>query len=67
MSSKTLSGGHRRMTLSQGDGPSFQAIHFNPAPQVATLDAFKKMAYRVQLNRWNGKENIQLVVEDILN
>jgi len=66
MSSKTLSGGHRRMTLSQIDGPRFQAIHFNPAPQVATLDSFKKIAYRVQLNRWNGRENIQLVVEDVL-
>jgi len=67
MSSKTLSGGHRRMTLRQVDGPRFQAIQFNPAPQAAALDFFKKMAYRVQLNRWNGRENIQLVVEDILN
>jgi single-stranded-DNA-specific exonuclease len=67
VSSKTLTGGHRRMTLRQVDGPSFQAIQFNPAPQVARLDAFKKIAFRVQLNRWNGKENIQLVVEDISN
>ena len=66
VSSQTLSGGHRRMTLSQADGPRLQAIHFNPTPRVAALDFFNKMAYRVQLNRWNGKEDIQLVVEDVM-
>ena len=65
--SKTLSGGHRRMTLKQAQGRSFQAIHFNPAPDLASLDFFRKVAYRLQVNRWNGKENIQLVIEDILN
>ena len=66
-SSRTLSGGHRRMTLNQDGGSGFQAVHFNPAPHLAALDFFKKIAYRLQLNRWNGEENIQLVIEDLLN
>lgn len=65
--SKTLSGGHRRMSLKQGEGRSFQAIHFNPDPDLASLDFLRKIAYRLQINRWNGTENIQLVIEDILN
>ncbi|MBW2176793.1 MAG: single-stranded-DNA-specific exonuclease RecJ [Deltaproteobacteria bacterium] len=64
--SKLLSGGHRRMSLGQTDGPVLQAIHFNPKAHAATLNLFKKIAYRLQLNRWNGQENIQLVIEDIL-
>ena len=64
--SKILFGGHRRMTLKQAQGRSIQAIHFNPAPDLASLDFFGKIAYRLQVNRWNGKENIQLVIEDAI-
>ncbi len=64
--SKTLSGGHRRMTLQQAHGRSFQAIHFNPEPHVAILDFFEKIAFHLQLNRWNGQENIQLMIEDVM-
>ncbi len=57
------------MSLAQGSGAgrqALQAIHFNPKAHAATLNLFKKIAYRLQLNRWNGQENIQLVIEDIL-
>lgn len=66
-SSTILSGGHRRMVLKQADGHSFQAIHFNPARRAASLRFFNKIAFRLQLNRWNGQENLQLVIEDVLN
>lgn len=65
--SKILSGGHRRMMLKQAEGRSFQAIHFNPDPGLASFDFFRKIAYRLQINRWNGAENIQLMIEDISN
>jgi single-stranded-DNA-specific exonuclease len=65
-SSKILSGGHRRMALNQADGHRFQAIHFSPARDAAALNFFKKIAFRLQFNRWNGQENIQLVIEDIM-
>ena len=65
-SSKILSGGHRRMDLNQAHGHRFQAIHFSPARDAASLNFFKKIAFRLQLNRWNGRENIQLVIEDII-
>jgi len=65
--SKILSGGHRRMILKQVEGRSFQAIHFNPDPDLVSLDFFRKIAYRLQINRWNRKENIQLMIEDVLN
>ena len=65
ISSKTLSGGHRRMTLQQGEGPGYQAIHFNPPPHTANLDYFHRVAFRLQMNRWNGRESIQLMIEDV--
>lgn len=64
-SSKSLSGGHRRMTLHQEGGPGYPAIHFNPPPHATALDFFGKIAYRVQINRWNGRESIQLAIEDV--
>lgn len=66
-SSRVLTGGHRKMVLNQTGSPGFDAIHFNPERHAATLNLFRSVAYRVQINRWNGKENVQLVIEDVLN
>jgi len=66
--SKILNGGHRRMSLSQagsGNGRVFQAIQFNPDPGNVKTDFFNKIAYRLQWNRWNGRKNLQIVVEDV--
>ena len=65
-SSKILSGGHRRMTLKQANGQRLQAIHFSPARIDASLDYFQKIAFHLQVNRWNGRESIQLVIQDII-
>ncbi|MCG6908736.1 MAG: single-stranded-DNA-specific exonuclease RecJ [Deltaproteobacteria bacterium] len=66
LSSKIVGGGHRRMFLRQTRGPAFQAIHFNPPTETVGVDVFEKVAFQPQFNRWNGREEIQLLVKDVL-
>ena len=56
---------HRRMTLAPGSGPRhrFQAIQFNVSASPPTPTRFEKIAYRPQWNYWNGKKQLQLIVE----
>jgi single-stranded-DNA-specific exonuclease len=56
---------HRRMVLCQPDSctPPVAAIHFNIEPDCPRLDAFARLAFRVQWNRYKGNKEIQLVVE----
>lgn len=56
---------HRRMTLTQ---PSWRerplaAIQFNLSPEAPRPNSFGQLAFRLQWNRYNGKREIQLVVE----
>ena len=58
---------HRRMFLEQTDGTkklSFSAIQFNVNSELIPPDLFDRMAFRLQWNRWNGRKNIQLLVEE---
>jgi single-stranded-DNA-specific exonuclease len=58
---------HRRMTLAPEARPQcqFQAIQFNVnAPVPPTR--FEKIAYRPQWNYWNGRKQLQLIVEATL-
>ncbi len=58
---------HRRMLLTQsGTGRSFPAIQFNIDPGRAPPERLKKIAFRLQWNRWNGSKSAQMVVEDIV-
>lgn len=58
---------HRQMILEQAhatNGRSFSAIQFNIDPGREALESFERIAFRLQWNRWNGRKNVQLVVED---
>jgi single-stranded-DNA-specific exonuclease len=58
---------HRRMLLEQADdrtGRSFSAIQFNIEHERNLPDSFDRIAFRLQWNRWNGRKNAQLLVED---
>ena len=58
---------HRRMLLTQsGTGRSFPAIQFNIDPGRALPERLKKIAFRLQWNRWNGSKSAQMVVEEIV-
>jgi single-stranded-DNA-specific exonuclease len=58
---------HRRMVLEQTEGTkkrSFSAIQFNVNAELNPPESFDRMAFRLQWNRWNGRKNIQLLVEE---
>jgi single-stranded-DNA-specific exonuclease len=58
---------HRRMRLHQsGDdrSRSIGAIQFNVDPNQPPPEAYARVAFRLQWNRWNGRKLAQLVIED---
>ena len=60
------SGKHLKMTLADGDGSTWDAIAFRQGKRArqAAPGSRLDVAYRMELNRWRGKESLQLVVED---
>ena len=57
---------HRRMLLEGpcGGGRQHPAIQFNVSGDLSPGDQFEKIAYRPQWNYWNGRKQLQLVVEN---
>ena len=58
---------HRQMLLEQTDETtrrSFSAIQFNIESERNAPESFDRIAFRLQWNRWNGRKNAQLIVED---
>ncbi|KPA08935.1 recombination protein RecJ [Candidatus Magnetomorum sp. HK-1] len=59
---------HRRMSLCQSDYKKtsriFSAIHFNVDTQIPMPHDLDRMAFKLQWNHWNGKKNMQLLVEE---
>ena len=68
VSSRIVGNRHRRMVLRQAsrpNTPSFQAIHFNVDDSSAREKNFARVVFKLHWNRWNGKKNAQIVVEDL--
>jgi single-stranded-DNA-specific exonuclease len=63
--SKTVGDRHRQMVLESGSGNGRRhpAIQFNVPDVPLGVDRLKKIAYRPQWNYWNGRRNLQLIVE----
>ncbi len=57
--------GHRRMILRQGSGKPLNSIWFD-ADSDAPKDAFEKIAFRLQWNRWNGTKTPQIIIEHVV-
>lgn len=60
---------HLRLEVQQDDGPGCEAIAFrhfdhDDAPQVQP-NCRIELAYRLDVNQWNGAERLQLVVEHL--
>ena len=67
VSSKRVGNYHRQMVLEQNTGKtakSFKAIQFNADTRTPLKDTFDQMAYRLRWNRWNGRKNAQIVIEE---
>lgn len=58
---------HRKMTLQQSGHTSapIDAIQFNLKPDTPRADSYDQMAFRLQWNRYNGRQHIQIVVEAV--
>jgi len=56
---------HLKMVLSDGPASNagLPAIQFNAADASNSIKRFEKIAYRPQWNYWNGRKQLQLVVE----
>ena len=67
VSSKCVGDHHRQMVLKQKIGKTtktFNAIQFNVDTRFPLKDTFDRMAYRLRWNRWNGRKNAQIVIEE---
>ncbi len=62
--SRPVGSHHRRMTVCQDANPRqrMPAIYFNANSDAMTANYFKRMAYRLQWNHWNGRRQMQLRV-----
>jgi single-stranded-DNA-specific exonuclease len=58
---------HRKMTLRQSglNRSPIDAIQFNLKSDTPRADSFDQLAFRLQWNRHNGRQQIQIVVEAI--
>ena len=66
-SAKQVGGRHCQMVLKQDIGGTekrFNSIQFNVDKHIINKKYFEKMAYRLRWNRWNGRKNIQIIVEE---
>ena len=67
-SSKQVGSHHRQMVLKQKAGGTekrVNAIQFNVDNKTFEKNHFDRMAFRLRWNRWNGRKNAQIVVEEI--
>jgi len=67
ISSKRVGKNHRQMVLGQKigkTGKTFNAIQFNVDTRTPSKGTFDQIAYRLRWNRWNGRKNAQIVIED---
>ena len=64
VTSKHVGHHHRQMVLEQNTGKMFNAIQFNVDNRIPLKDTFDQMAYRLCWNRWNGRKNAQIIVEE---
>ncbi len=65
VSEKIVGQNHRRMQLAQSPSAKrLNAIQFNVDPTQSLPRFFDRIAYRVRWNRWNGRQTIQIIIED---
>ncbi len=66
-SSKQVGLNHRQMVLKQtigGTEKKFNSIQFNVDNGVFEKKHFDRIAYRLRWNRWNGRKNAQIIIEE---
>ena len=67
ISSSIICNSHRKLILKQGfsrEGKQFNAINFNVDLTFPQPNHFKKIAFKLQWNRWHNQKNLQLIIEE---
>lgn len=63
---------HRKMVLRQSGSPgrgtdhTIEAVQFNIEPEASLPNYFKRIAFRVRMNRFNKKKSPQIIIEERL-
>jgi single-stranded-DNA-specific exonuclease len=67
VASQAIGQRHRRFKLRQrgNRGEPFNAIWFNADPEYPSHKGYNQIAFRLQWNRWNGTQTIQLLIEAV--
>ncbi|MCW5880687.1 MAG: hypothetical protein KIS91_07145 [Anaerolineae bacterium] len=62
---RVVGGNHLKLTLSDDQGDTREAIAFRQAERLGDLPPIVDIAYQVEANRWNGSTHLQLNVRDM--
>ncbi len=60
-----VDGRHLKLYVADASGRSWDAIAFRQGYWIDRVPASIDLAYRLELNEWNGRINLQLNVQDI--
>ena len=60
-----VEGRHLKLYVADASGRSWDAIAFRQGHWIGRLPSWIDLAYRLELNEWNGRINLQLNVQDI--
>ena len=66
--SRLLAKRHRKLTFRQADDPSAPpapAIAFNVDLSKTVSGVDSQVAFRLNKNRWKGRESVQMIVEEM--
>jgi single-stranded-DNA-specific exonuclease len=64
---RVVGGSHLKMIVSASDGSEeLDAIAFNCLPEDLPASGAVRLLYKLDVNRWRGKESCQLLVEEIV-
>ena len=58
-------GGHLRLALYADSGERLDAIGFGLGERAGRLPELVDLAFRLEINEWNGREQLQLNLQDI--
>ncbi|MCJ7550993.1 MAG: single-stranded-DNA-specific exonuclease RecJ, partial [Anaerolineae bacterium] len=60
-----VEGRHLKLYVEDASGRSWDAIAFRQGYWIGRVSSWIDLAYRLELNEWNGRINLQLNVQDI--
>ena len=67
ISSRIVGGRHLKLRLKQScSWKTVNAIYFNPDADLPLPEHLEKLVFKIRRNRYNGRKNIQLIIEDVI-